>query len=101
MQHDLMPRIQDGMNVEDADGDTVGTVSQVYPPASSQVALPSADPTGEGYIKVSADLLGIGGHWYIPSSAIRTVVDDRVILTADRSNLGDLGWGERPAWMHD
>lgn len=101
MQQDQLLRIQEGMDVEDADGDAVGSVSQVYPPASPQVALPAADPTGMGYIKVSAGLLGIGGHWYIPSSAIRTVVDERVILTVDKTKLGDMGWDERPAWMHE
>ena len=33
--------------------------------------------------------------------AIRTVVDERVILTVDKTKLGDMGWGERPAWMHE
>jgi hypothetical protein len=99
MQQDLIIRIHKDMDVEDADGDAVGTVVEVYPPASTQVAFPSADPTGVGYIKVSAGLFGLGGHWYIPSSAIRNVVDDRVILTIDKSRLGDMGWDERPAWV--
>jgi hypothetical protein len=52
-----------------------------------------------GYLKVSAGLFGLAGHWYIPSCAIRTVVDERVILTVDRSKLEDLGYDEKPAWI--
>jgi|SwirhisoilCB2_FD_contig_31_3291081_length_514_multi_2_in_0_out_0_2 hypothetical protein len=96
---ELMMGIHKGMAVEDADGDAVGSVSQVYPPVNAQVATPPADPTPVGYLKVNAGLFGLAGHWYIPSSAIRTVVDERVILTVDRSKLEDLGYDEKPAWI--
>jgi hypothetical protein len=34
-------------------------------------------------------------------SAVRTVVDDRVILTIDKSRLDDQGWGQKPHWITD
>jgi len=100
MEQELIARIQKDMDVEDADGDAVGSVGEVYQPVAVKPAgAMTAAPAGEACIKVSAGLFGLGGHWYIPLSAVRTVVDNRVILTVDKSKLGELGWGERPAWI--
>ena len=103
MQNELSTRIEKGMDVEDADGDAIGSVSAVYQPVAVQPpgALTAAPVTDDARIKVGAGLLGLGGHWYIPLSAVRTVVDNRVILTVDKTKLGDLGWGEKPAWIRD
>lgn len=93
-QQDLLTTIREGMSVEDADGDSVGTVSELCLPASAG-SSPSAQ-SNAAYIKVSVGLLSIGGHWYIPLSAVRTVVDDRVILDVDQTKLGDMGFDKPP-----
>jgi hypothetical protein len=85
-QQDLLMSIREGMTVEDADGDKVGTAAELVPPAGAS----------EAYIKVSVGLLSIGGHWYIPLSAVRTVVDDRVILDVDQTKLEDMGFDKPP-----
>src|SRR5918994_4512585 len=93
-QQELLGAIRVGMTVEDADGDKVGAVGEVCVPASAGLN-PSAHHAA-AYLKVSVGLLSIGGHWYIPLNAIRTVVDDRVILDEDQTKLGDLGFDKPP-----
>ena len=92
-QQDLHATIREDMKVEDADGDKVGTVAALCLPDGTEAA-PGA--VAASHIKVSVGLLSLGGHWYIPLSAVRTVVDDRVILNVDQTKLGDLGW-DKPA----
>jgi hypothetical protein len=93
-QQDLLTTIREGMHVEDADGDSVGTVSELCLPASAG-SNPQAVSTA-AYIKVSVGLMSLGGHWYIPLDAVRTVVDNRVILDVDQTKLGDLGFDKPP-----
>lgn len=93
-QQDLLTTIREGMQVEDADGDKVGTVAELCLPTGVGTS-PSA-VSKAAYIKISVGLLSIGGHWYIPLSAVRTVVDDRVILDVDQTRLGDLGFDRPP-----
>jgi hypothetical protein len=82
------------MQVEDADGDAVGTVDELMLPVGTQPG--GTTPDHEAHIKVKVGIMGIGGHWYIPLSAVRTVVDDRVILDVDQTRLGDMGWDTAP-----
>jgi len=97
MQQDMTTRIRDGMDLEDADGDPIGSISKVYYPTS----MTSTDPAGDAYLQVGAGLFGLTGHWYIPMIAVRDVVDNRVILREDRSKLSDLGWDQKPEWITD
>jgi hypothetical protein len=93
-QQDLLTTIREGMQVEDADGDSVGKVSELYRPASAEPHPPAVSTAA--YIKVSVGLMSLGGHWYIPLDVVRTVIDDRVILDVDQTKLGDLGFDKPP-----
>ena len=97
MQQDIPTRIRDGMDLEDADGDPIGSISKVY----YRTGATSTAPTVDAYLQVGAGLFGLTGHWYIPVSAVRDVVDNRVILREDRSKLSDLGWDQKPEWIED
>ena len=103
MQEEQVLRLHEGMTVEDADGDKVGTVKGIVQPAA--VVMRTADTTvqsgGEVYLKVHVGLPLLGKTYYIPSSAIRDVTPDRVILVIDESKLGDQGWDQRPAGIED
>lgn len=93
-QQELIASIREGMQVEDADGDAVGTVQEACLPAG---AGPNPGAVAkQAYIKVSVGIMGIGGHWYVPLGAVRTVVDDRVILNVDQTGLDKLGWDKPP-----
>jgi hypothetical protein len=102
VQDDLVVQIQKGMEVEDADGDKVGKVDTVYQPARVVAnASGAVVPAGEAYLKVHAGLPIIGTTYYIPSSAIRTVTGERVILEVDETRLDERGWDQRPSWIDD
>jgi hypothetical protein len=94
--------IREGMSVEDADGDSVGTVKAVFQAVqASSAATSNVAPAGDAYLKVHAGLPLIGKTLYIPASAVRDVADDRVILQIDESRVGEQGWEDRPAWIDE
>jgi hypothetical protein len=109
--------LREGMSVEDADGDSVGTVKAVYRPVrvapagtgpsapASGVLAPAAAstpaPAGDTYLKVHSGLPLLGKTLYIPSSAIRDVSGDRVILEIDETRVNEQGWQDRPSWIDD
>ena len=75
--------IRQGMTVYDIDGDKIGSVDELA-------------GGGAGYMKVSTGLLGLGGHWYIPVTAVREVRSDGVYLTGDKDDAARLGWNAPP-----
>ena len=94
--------IREGMSVEDADGDSVGTVKAVFQAVrASSADSGNASPAGDAYLKVHAGLPLIGKTLYIPLSAIRDVADDRVILQLDETRVEEQGWEQRPAWIDE
>lgn len=102
MQEQLVYQIREGMHVEDADGDKIGTVRAIYQPVRLVSTTASdAVPAGDTYVKVHSGLPLLGTDLYIPSSAVRDVTDDRVILRLDETHVREQGWGERPAWIGD
>ena len=102
MQEDRFAPIREGMTVEDADGDKVGTVGKIYQPASvTSTASSTTEPAGELFLKVDTGFLGLGKDQFIPASAIRDVTGDRVILTVDKDRVDEMGWDVRPTWIED
>jgi hypothetical protein len=99
MQDDRWLRLHEGMTVEDADGDNIGTVKGIVQPAtvaSVQTADTTVQTGGEVYLKVHSGLPLIGKTLYIPSSAVRDVSGDRVILIVDESSVDEQGWDHLP-----
>ncbi len=98
--------LREGMDVYDPDGDKVGKVGRVYHPAGA-TATPSTTsgtstrPTGgtESYFKVDTGFLGLGKDLFIPTTAIRDVTGDRVILNIDKDRVDTMGWDRRPSWL--
>jgi hypothetical protein len=102
MQEQLVIQIREGMPVEDADGDKIGTVRAIHQPVRV-VSTTARDPapSNEAYLQVHAGLPLLGKTLYIPASAIRDIADDRVILRIDESRVDDQGWDERPSWIRE
>ena len=102
MSEQHVNQIREGMGVEDADGDKIGTVSAIYQPVRV-ISTTSSTPTpaGDTYLKVHAGLPLLGKTLYIPASAIRDVTADRIILRLDETDVGEQGWDERPAWINE
>ena len=102
MQDRFFASIGKGMTVEDADGDKIGTVGAIFQPAQvSSTASTTARPAGEAFMKVDTGFLGLGKNLYIPTSAIRDVTEDRVILMEDKDRVDTMGWDQKPPWIDD
>jgi len=102
MQDRFFGNIREGMDVVDFDGDKVGTVDKIFQPATVRsTASSTADPASEPILKVKSGLLGLGTEYYIPSSAIRDVATDQVVLSVDKDQVDNMGWDARPPWLED
>jgi hypothetical protein len=98
MPDDGLLHLREGMTVEDADGDKIGTIKGIVQPAAVvvQATNTTVQTGGEVFLKVHSGLPIIGKTLYIPSSAVRDVSGDRVILIADESKVDDMGWDQLP-----
>ena len=102
MSEQLVNQIHEGMTVEDADGDKIGTVGAIFQPVRvASTGLSTAEPAGDACLKVHVGLSVLGKDLYIPASAIRDVTADRIILRIDETDLDKQGWDERPAWIKE
>jgi hypothetical protein len=102
MQDRFFGNIREGMDVVDFDGDKVGTVDKIFQPAAvSSTASRTGEASGEPILKVTSGLLGLGTEYYIPASAVRDATAERVVLSADKDQLDNMGWDTRPPWLDD
>ena len=102
MSEQHVNQIYQGMHVEDADGDAIGTVDAIYQPMRVVASTSSgAAQAADTYLKVHAGLPLLGKTLYIPAGAIRDVTADRIILRIDENDLDKQGWEERPAWIKE
>jgi hypothetical protein len=99
MEHRYLASIANGMTIEDADGDEIGSVGMIYQPVSAAATPPTSVSADDAYMKVDRGFLGLGKHLYIPSSAIRDVTAHRVILTVDKDKIDLMGWDQKPHWI--
>ena len=91
-------QVTDGMDVYDANGDKIGSVSEVYD-ANQTGGRTSA--SGGGYLRVPTGFLGLGREHHIPFSAVRSVEGDRINLGVSKEDLDNLGYGETPTTIGD
>jgi hypothetical protein len=85
------------MEVTDAEGHKVGSINHVYHQPAAAVA--SAGDSGlphEDIFEVKTGFLGLGRHYFVPSSAIGDVTSGRVHLTQPRDRFSQHGWDTRP-----
>jgi hypothetical protein len=102
MQDRFFGHIRKGMDVMDVDGDKIGTVDEIFQPAAvSSTASTAGEATGEPILKVETGILGLGTDYYVPSSAVRDVTTERVVLGIDKDELDAMGWDTRPRWLND
>ena len=102
MQDRFFGNIHEGMDVMDVDGDKIGTVDKIFQPAAvSSTASTTGRATGEPILKLETGFLGLGTDYYVPSSAVRDVTTERVVLGVDKDDLDTTGWNMRPSWIED
>ena len=86
--------IQEGMKIVDADGQEIGTVSQVV----RHVPTPDTADTETGYLVVEHKaLLGLATkHYYVPFAAVANVAPgDCATLKCSKDECGDR-YGNKP-----
>ena len=102
MQDRFARSIREGMEVVTFDGDKIGSIDAIFQPtAVRSTAARTGEAAGESRLKVKSGLLGFGSEYYIPTSAVRDVTKDRVILSVEKDKLESRGWDKRPAWITD
>ena len=102
MQDRFARSIHEGMEVVTFDGDKIGTIDAIFQPtAVRSTTARTGVAAGESLLKVKSGLLGFGSEYYIPTSAVRDVTKDRVILDVEKDKLKSRGWDRRPPWIDD
>ena len=96
-------RITPGMDVCDVTGEKVGTIAHIYQfdHGTEATEEPAASHTGDEYIEVKSGFLGLGKHYYIPTSAVQEVLTDSIFLSKSRESFAELGYEEKPAHLAD
>lgn len=84
--------IRAGMDVCDLDGEKVGTVDHVYRLAT----LADGPRAFRGFLAVKTGLLGLGKHYYVPTSAVDDVTSECVCLGKAKSDPLFTEWESRP-----
>lgn len=83
MARDWSNQVRKGMDVLDARGDKIGKAGEVMPDGQS--------------FNVDAGLLGLGGEYYIPFSAVREVREKSIFVNVAKDELDRQGWNIPPA----
>jgi hypothetical protein len=84
--------IQPGLEVCDKDGETIGEVAHLLRGIPAAAAGGGdAGSIGGAVIEVKTGLLGLGKHYYIPTSAVEEVTAAAVVLNRRRAEFAELG----------
>ena len=96
-------RITPGMDVCDVTGEKVGTIAHIYQfdQGTEAAEEPAVSHTGDEYIEVKSGFLGLGKHYYIPTSAVQEVLTDSIFLSKSREAFAELGYEEKPAVLSE
>jgi hypothetical protein len=85
--------IRPGMDVCDLNGDTIGTVDRLHRAAVAAGGPPSI----HGTLVVKTGLLGLGKHYYVPTTAIDDITSECVCLSKAKDDPDFASWETRPA----
>jgi hypothetical protein len=105
-------RVVPDIDVFDADGAKVGTVTHVYElgPAKAPAmgAMPVAGVGGapaatgsmplaiDGVFEIKTGFLGLGKHYFIPFNAIKDITTGGIFLSTTKANFEAMGWQDKP-----
>jgi hypothetical protein len=89
--------IRAGMDVCDLNGETIGTVDRVQRAAMAA----GGPPPAHGYLVVKTGLLGLGKHYYVPTSAIEAITSDCVCLSRAKDDPAFVAWETQPPGFAD
>jgi len=92
-------RVAPGMSVCDTAGKKVGTIVEIHHigDVPSATAAAGAEPVPRNQVmELKTGLLGLGPHFYIPTSAIDDGLEESVFLSQPQEEFERLGWHEKP-----
>jgi hypothetical protein len=98
-QERYVGRIVPDMEACDINGDKIGTVAHVYRHEFAGAGVSGASGGGlpaEDVVEVKTGFLGLGKHFYIPTSAIQEVTQGSVFVSKAREELSATGWDRKP-----
>ena len=107
MQEQYIGRLTPDIDVRDMDGHKIGTVARVYrdelTAALTAAEAPTTDVVGPsrepGIVEVKRGPFGLGGHLYIPISAIHDATEDSVFLGSRKDELAE-EWHHKPDYLN-
>jgi hypothetical protein len=114
-----------GIDVFDADGEKVGTVTHVFEfgPAPVPPSTPGAAPTAtmpaagtaagtvggsstpatrpalNGTFEVKTGLFGLGKHYFVPFDAIKDITTGGIFVSTRKADFESMGWDRKPDSM--
>ncbi len=93
----IVSRIRSGMQVQGADGQLVGKVTEVWIGADPRHSSERCDEDECSRLEVHHG----GSTFYIPYTAIAEVAGKTVRLSVDAAAVNEKGWYRKPLWMRD
>ncbi len=93
----LVSRIRPGMQVQGADGQLVGKVTEVWIGADPRQSSERCDEEACSRLEVHQGAAVV----YIPYNAIAEVAGKVVRLTMAAAAVYEHGWHRKPLWMHE
>jgi hypothetical protein len=101
MQGRFLGQLVPDMDVCDANGDKIGTITHVHRYDVAMVGGGRGDgqPPHEEVLEVKTGFLGLGKRLYIPLSAVQNVSRDCVFVSHSREDIEDLSWDEEPSYL--
>ena len=94
----ILTHVCAGMEVRTADGQTLGTVAQVWYGTDPTAPTAPCDDELCSRLEVQHGALG-RSTVYVPASAILDVTTGRVILQLDAATVQEHDWGTPPPWI--
>ena len=96
--HPVLTEIRKGMEVQFADGPTLGRVGEIWPGVDPPIR---AEPCDEEICSRVEVRYGLAGRevWYIPYHGIAGVSGTTVVLNVDAATLNATGWRNKPPWI--
>src|SRR5687768_15979266 len=108
----MLDRVTQDMVVLDRNGERLGTVAEVYrradvasehvavAPETAEAATAGFGRPGvvpDAYLRVDRGTLG-HQHLFVPATFITDVTPDSIVVNAERDQVKELGWEQRPAF---
>ena len=97
--------IQPGQDVLDANGERIGTVSQVYREENRETLI--IEPVGgesrfgSGYLEVGTQLTSLAQPLYIPFSEILDASERGIRVNVHTGSVANRDWNLRPAFLDE